>query len=236
MDLRVEGAIDPLVPTDIFDATRRRLKERQELTNVDLLNYLTALWCKAGYLSIPKVNRDRVCPTAPTYRDHFGRITDAYKLIGYKQVHVYRYSKIDGKMRHVHRKFLCWLITAIKRDTIVFDEKKQVLLVSGCFAIAVVVLPYLNPQKNPQPGWKLYFDRLVDCNAIFIVRMDHTNTDSLDFYLMPRNIFEKPSFRFTDERIKQFRRYKLRSVSRFEQAVNRMRTRTQSSNAAATPR
>ncbi len=116
-----------------------------------------------------------------------------------------------------------WLITAIKRSTIAFDEKKQVLVVNGCFTIAVVVLPYLDPEKNPQPGWKLYFDRLVDCDAIFVIRMDHTNTDALDFYLMPRNIFEKPSFRFTDERIKQLRRYKLRSVSRFEQAVKRMR-------------
>jgi len=67
--IRVEGVIEPVVAEDIFDAAQRRLKERQELTNVDLLNFLTALWCTAGYLSIPRVNRDSVCPTAPTYRD-----------------------------------------------------------------------------------------------------------------------------------------------------------------------
>lgn len=221
--VRVEGAIEPVISEDIFDKAQRRLKERQELTNADLLNYLTALWCTAGYLSIPRVNRDRVCPTAPTYRDQFGRITDAYKLIGYKQVHVYRYSKISGNMRHVHRTVLSRLITAAKRNAIAFDEKKQTLIIDESTTVAVIVLPYLSPKRNPQPGWKLYFDRLVDCDAILVVRMNCPNTEILDFHLMPRNIFKKPSFRFTQDRMKLFDKYKLRSVSAFERAVKRIR-------------
>ena len=121
--IRVEGAIEPIVTKEIFEATRRRLQENRELTDTDLLNYLTAAWCTAGYLSIPRVNRDKVCPTVPIYRNHFGHITDAYKLIGYKQVHVYRYSKVAGNMRNVHRTVLCQLSSAAKRDTVVFDEK-----------------------------------------------------------------------------------------------------------------
>ena len=50
--IRVEGVIKPVVAEDIFDAAQRRLKERQELTNVDLLNFLTALWCTAGDLPL----------------------------------------------------------------------------------------------------------------------------------------------------------------------------------------
>jgi len=111
----------------------------------------------------------------------------------------------------------------MKRNAITFDEKKQVLIVNGNFAVAVIVLPYLNPGRNPQPGWKLYFDRLGNCDAIFIVRMDYTNTDALDFHLMPRSIFKQPSFRFTEDRMKQFSTYKLRSVSNFERALKRMR-------------
>jgi DNA invertase Pin-like site-specific DNA recombinase len=220
--IRVEGAIEPIVSQDVFEAAQRRLREGRKWTDTDLLNYLTAAWCTAGYLSIPRVNRDKVCPTAPTYRDHFGHITDAYRLIGYKQVHVYRYSKIGGDMRRVHRNILCQLTSASKREVITFDEEKQVLVINGRLTVAVVVLPFLSPHRNPQPGWKLYFDRLAKCDAIFIVRMDTTNAELLDFYLVPRIIFQQPSYRFTEDRMKQFKTYKLRSVSTFDRALRRM--------------
>lgn len=221
--IRLEGAIEAIVSKDIFDAAQQRLFEAGPYTDTDLLNYLTAAWCTAGYLSIPRVNRDKVCPTAPTFRDHFGHITDAYKLIGYKQVHVYRYSKIAGEMRRVHRNVLCQLTAAPDCGTVVFDESRQVLVIDGQLTIAVIVLPYLNPYKNPQPGWKMYLDRLGSCDAIFIVRMNKANKDSLDFYFVPRNAFSKPSFRFTETRIEEFRPHKLSSVSDLKHAIKRLR-------------
>jgi hypothetical protein len=220
--IRIEDAIEPIVSKELFRAAQQRLCENKELTNTDLLNYLTAVWCTAGYLSIPRVNRDRVCPTAPTYREHFGRITEAYKLIGYRQTHAYRYSKISGEMRRVHRSILCQLTSAPKCGEITFDEESQILTICE-LAVVVVVLPYLSPQSNPQPGWKIYFDRLGRCDAIFVLRMNKANTDVLDFYLMPRSAFSQPSFRFTETRMRQFKSYKLRSVSDFKRAIDKLR-------------
>ncbi len=185
--IRVEGAIMPVVPKHIYEAARRRLSEGWALSDIDLLNYLTAAWCTNGYLSIPSVNRNPVCPTAPTYRDHFGHITKAYRLIGYRQAHTYRYSKISGKMRHVHRSTLSQLISAIKNNAVAFDETEQVVRINDSMTVAVFVLPYLT--GNPLPGWKLYFDRVGACDAFFLVRMEKTNTRALDFHLLPRSLF-----------------------------------------------
>jgi hypothetical protein len=220
--IRVEDAIEPVVSKETFEATRRRIEQERPWTDADLLNYLTAAWCATGYLSIPRVNGDKVCPTAPTYRDHFGRMSNAYKLIGYKQVRVCRYSKVSGNMRNVHRRVLCQLTSATKKHSITFDEEKQVLVIDGSVTIAVVVLPYLSPKRYTLPGWKLYFDRLSACDAIFVVRMDKANTDFFDFHLLPRTLFDQPSFRFKDERIVKFRTYKVPSIFGFERALNRL--------------
>jgi hypothetical protein len=85
--------------------------------------------------------------------------------------------------------------------------------------VAVIVLPYLG---KPTPGWKLYFKRLGRCGAIFLIRMDKVNNDLLDFHLIPRTVFDTSGFRFTEDRMKHFMRYKLRSVSSLNRALRQI--------------
>lgn len=88
----------------------------------------------------------------------------------------------------------------------------------GTLIVAVVILPYLPHSNTVLPGWKLHFDRLKECNAILIARMNKSNMDILDYFLFPRTLFARPSYRFTEETIKQFKRYKLRSLAVFYRA------------------
>jgi hypothetical protein len=216
--VRVKGAIRPIVSDQVFAAAQRRRIENEPLTKNDLLNYLTAVWCTAGALSIPIVNRDMFAPSAPTYRDHFGHITEAYRLIGYKRVHSYRYSKISGEMRRVHREILCQL-TAAPRGCVTYEELSDTVTFDGKIQVAVVVLPFLNRRYMTNRGWKLYLCRLPPCHSIFVARMNEKNSEVYSYHLIPRSVFEKPSFVFTKARMPMFARYKVPSTSGFVDAL-----------------
>lgn len=219
--VRVEGAIEPIVDRETFDAAQRLLN-RWAFTNNQLLDYLTAAWCSRGYLSAPSLNRNEIGPWAVTYREHFGSLANAYSILGYKAVHAYRYSRYGEHLRLIHRNLICRLTAAAgHRGPIKFDEEKQVLHVDGILDVAVIVLPYLPRANTVQPGWKLYLDRLEPCDVILLGRMNKANAELLDYYLLPRTTFSGKSFRFTDETIKQFRRYKLRALDGFYPTLKR---------------
>jgi hypothetical protein len=145
-------------------------------------------------------------------------------LIGYKAVHAYRYSKAGEHIRCTHRNLICGLTSTTHNNAseIIFSEEKQVLQIGGSFAVAVVVLPYLPRSNTVLPGWKLYFDRLEECDAVLIAQMDKLNTNILDLFLLPRSLFNLPSIRFTDQTIKNIKHYKLRSLSAFYRASKKL--------------
>lgn len=222
--VRVEDAIEPVVDANTFADAQRIMKDGWRFTDAELLNYLTAQWCTTGYLSAPRINKSKFTPTAVTYRKRFTSLLSAYKLIGYRTVHPYRYSRAGEHVRRTHRNLVCQLTSTTRCDAskIVFNEEKQVLAIDGAFDVAIVVLPYLPRCKKAAPGWKLHFNRLEECNVVLIMRMDKSNTNILDCHLVPRLLFDQPSAKFTEDTIKTIRRYKLRSLDTFYRASKKI--------------
>ena len=218
--IRVEDKIEPIVDRETYETAQRLLKDGWTFTDNELLDYLTAAWCTTGYLSAPQMYKNKFAPTPVTYRNRFGSLGEAYRQVGYRAVHAYRYSKAGDHIRRTHRDLICRLTSTVHHSagTIVFSEDKQVIQIDGSLAVAVVILPYLPRSNTVLPGWKLYFDRLEKCDAILMARMDKSNSDILDHFLLPRNLFDRPSFRFTETTIKQFKRYQLRSLAAFYRA------------------
>ncbi len=214
--IRVADAIPPIVDRSTFNAAQRRLKLGWRYSDNDLLSYLTAAWCNAGYLSGPLINRSRFLPYAVTYRERFGSLLNAYQMIGYRVTHAYRYSRAKIFVRRLHRDIVCSLTTPRNDGGVVlFDEPHQVLEVDGTLSVAVAVVPFWRPKRTGLPGWKVHFDRIEPCNALLLARIIKGKKQVLDYHLLPRRMFRQPSFRFTDETIKPFKQYRLKSLSAF---------------------
>lgn len=219
--VRVENAIEPVVDRKTFDTAQVLLKDGWTYTDNEMLDYLTAAWCTTGYLSAPRMYKSKFTPTPVTFRARFGSLANAYRLIGYRAVHVYRYSRAGDLVRRLHRDLICQLTSTNDEhtDKIIFNSDRQVLEVAGWVATAVVVLPFLPRNNTVLPGWKLHFDRLEECDVIFVARMNKGNSALLDHYLFPRMIFSKPTHCFTEETIDQFSEFKLDSTSNFREAA-----------------
>ena len=228
--VRVPGAIEPIIDQETFKSAQG-LVNRWAFSDNELLNYLTAAWCVKGYLSAPSLYKNEFAPTPVTYRDHFGSLANAYDLVGYRTVHAYRYSKCGDHIRIIHRNLICQLTSTLgfQAAAIKFNEQQQVLQVEGQIDVAVIVLPYLARDNTVRPGWKLYFERLEKCDVILLARMNRVNTKINDYYLLPRNAFYGQSFLFTDDTVKQFKRYRLRSPAAFYRTLTRLYFRNRQS-------
>ena len=222
--VRVENAIMPVVDRETFNTARLLLTDGWTYTDNEMLDYLTASWCVNSYLSAPLMYKSKFTPTPVTFRARFGSLGSAYKLIGYRAVHAYRYSKSGELIRRLHRDLICQLTSTADDHSakIVFDSERQVLQVAKSLAVAVVLLPFLPRNNTVLPGWKMYFDRLEDCDAVFVGRMNKANSALLDYYLFPRGHFSKPSHCFTEATIKSFSKFKLRSISQFYKAATKI--------------
>jgi DNA invertase Pin-like site-specific DNA recombinase len=214
---RVEGAIEPLVDRETFASAQRLSKDGWTFSNNELLDYLTMAWCVNGYLSAPRINPSRFTPTAVTYRERFGSLFAAYKLIGYKAVHVYRYSRCGPGIRMLHRNLICKLTEDDGKvgRSITYSEDDQVLILNESVSVAVVILPYLPRNNTVKPGWKLYLDRLEPCDVVLLARMNKANTKLLDYHVVPRRHFQQPSFRFDEENIGKFKAFRLPDLASF---------------------
>ncbi len=66
---------------------RRRLSAialRYIHTENEMLDALSALWCKHGRLTNILVNDDKFCPATFTYKNRFGSLANTYELIRYR--------------------------------------------------------------------------------------------------------------------------------------------------------
>lgn len=85
--IRGIDAFEPLVTKQQFTEARRRLSAialRYIHTENEMLDALSALWCKHGRLTNTLVNDDKFCPATFTYKNRFGSLANAYELIRYR--------------------------------------------------------------------------------------------------------------------------------------------------------
>lgn len=216
--IRLNGILPCTVPPARFAAVQRILSNPWwSFTDNQLLDHLTAILCKNGYLTADMITKSKFTPAVITYRERFGNLTSAYRLIGYKQTHGYYQCKPE-LLRPLHRTLIGQLVSTIecRGGVVKFDEKSQTLELNGTLTIAVVIIPYSKP-KTDLWGWTLRLYHFPRCDLILAGRIDKTNTHILDYYLLPRSVCPSTILRFTDRNLIRFKSYKLRSLTSFYQ-------------------
>ena len=214
--IRANGVIQCVVNPELFASAQLILANPWwSYTDNQLLDHLTAALCAKGYLSGRIVAESKFTPAAITYRERFGSLTNAYRLIGYKPTHGYYHCKSDV-LRPTHRSLISNLISRVGRQggTVHFDEASQILRIDGTLAVAIVIIPYIKP-KTDSWGWTLRLYYFPKCDLILAGRLEKENTEVLDYYLVPRSACPRTILRFTERNLARFRQYKLHSMNAF---------------------
>jgi hypothetical protein len=101
--VRADGVFDGIVDPDFFEAAQRIIQDRsRRFSDQDLLDHLSALLAKKGWLSGLVIDEVEDMPSSSTFRHRFGSLVRAYQLVGYSPGRDFRYIETNRALRALH--------------------------------------------------------------------------------------------------------------------------------------
>jgi DNA invertase Pin-like site-specific DNA recombinase len=228
MWIRADGAFMPLVDPTLFEAVRRIIQERsRRFTDQEMLDRLTTLLNRTGWLSGLVIDEYEDMPSSSAYRTRFGSLLRAYRLVGYSPGRDYDYVEINRVLRAMHPEIVSEAIAAIEQlgGTIRRDTATDLLTVNGEFTASIVICRALQTSAGSL-RWKMRLDTGLRPDITVAVRMARENRQVLDYYLLPRIDISTANLRLREENGFWLDAYRFDSLDSFFYLAARAHLRT----------
>ena len=187
MWVRQDGAFEPIVEQDFFDAAQRIVQERsRRFTDQELLDRLSQLFADKGWLSGVVIDELEDMPSSSTFRHRFGSLTRAYELVGYLPSRDYSYIEINRALRAMHPEIVASVIGDIETQggTVERDPLSDLLRINEEFTVALVIARcHVSPAGGMR--WQVRFDSGLRPDLTIAIRMEDDNRTVRDYYLFP---------------------------------------------------
>lgn len=185
--VRAEGAFEAVIEPDFYEAAQRIIQDRsRRFTNEELLDRLSQLLAQKGWLSGLIIDEVEDMPSSSTFRQRFGSLVQAYRLIGYSPGRDYRYIETNKALRALHPTVVSGVINQIEvaGGHVERDEATDLLRINREFTTSVVVSRcHLSPAGGRR--WKVRLDYGLRPDITIAVRMADDNATVQDYYLLP---------------------------------------------------
>lgn len=203
-----DGAFEAIIPSERFREAQHQLVENaRAYSEREMLDSLTAVWCREGRLNAVVVGDDRYSPCVNCYKEHFGGLVPAYRRIGY-------FGKFQRGRAPQFRKSIVFDIAAeiAKQGGIVthdrdysqvcVNEELEIAVVAGCVEPAC--------GKNQ---WQLRRRALIKPDILVVVRIDDRTAEIQEFIIIPLLILPNESWlTITGRRLKNMSAYRSKTL------------------------
>lgn len=201
MWIRREGAFEPLVEPNIFMEVRRIIQERnRRFSDPEMLARLSNLLEEAGWLSGLVIDEQDDMPSSSAYRNRFGSLLRAYRLIGYTPDRDYEHVEINRILRAMHPDVVAETVSGIERIGGVVQKppRADLLLINDEFTLSIVISRCFQIGSGAL-RWKIRIDAGLRPDITVAARMDPGNEKLLDYYLLPRIDVAVPELRIKED-------------------------------------
>lgn len=185
--IRVEGAFEGIVDRSLFLQARELFLARsQKLTNDELLEKLRLLLRNHGKISGILINESEGIPSSAAYRSRFGSLVRAYALVGYR-------PNIDFTFIEINRRLRCFFPEVIQNTIsklialgahVAQTSGAGIFLLNDEIRVSLVLCRHRTTQAGAS-RWEIRLDHGLCPDLTIAVRMDHTNENVKDYYLLP---------------------------------------------------
>lgn len=187
MWVRREGAFDPIVSAEDFYTARGIILARaRRLTDEEMLERLRGLLAKHSLLSSCLIDSAEGMPASSAYRTRFGSLLRAYQLAGYRPDRDYSFLEINRAFRRLHPQLLDDVLRQLGGvgAQVTRDAATDLLLINGEYT-ASMVLSRCRQTAGGLLRWLVRIDQALVPDITILVRMDATNRQPADYYLLP---------------------------------------------------
>lgn len=187
MWIRAAGVFESLIPSDQFYMAQGIIRERsRRYTNDELLDHLRKLLDREGQLSGLLIDETEGMASSTVYRSRFSSLIRAYQLIGYTPDRDYQFIETNRQLRLMHPKVVEDTITRMRQlgGVVTTDPATDLLNVNGEFTASLVIARCRQTVAGPF-RWLIRLDVGLRPDITVAVRMDTSNEEPLDYYLLP---------------------------------------------------
>ena len=200
MWVRAEGVFEPIADIAMFHMAQGIIRERaRRFSDEDMLARLKDVLQRHGYLSGLLIDESENLPSSGAYRHRFGSLIRAYSLIGFSPSRDYRYIEVNRYLRQRHSNIMTEVIEGVEKldAKVLLDPMTELLHINEEFTASVVIARHFLTSTGSS-RWKLRFDAGLRPDVTIGVRMDSSNANILDYYLLPLIDFSRSSVRLAE--------------------------------------
>jgi DNA invertase Pin-like site-specific DNA recombinase len=227
MWIRKEGAFQSIIPSEAFYTAQGIMRARaRRYSNEELIERLRNLYRNRGFLSGLVIDETDGMPSSSVYMYRFGSLIRAYQTVGFTPGRDYRYIETNRFLRKLHPEIVAQTETKIVDlgGCVLRDPATDLLSINREFT-ACIVLARCQAHDNGRNHWKIRFDTSLLPDITVAVRLSHANTDTLDYYLLPRLDFDQPRINLADQNPTEFECYRFDTLDYLYGMAERARLR-----------
>ena len=200
MWIRADGVFEAIVEPRYFYAAQGIIQARsRKISNDELLERLRSLQEKQGWLSGVMIDEAEDMPSSSVYANRFGGLRRAYALIGYDPGTDFSFVEDNRYLRSLYPEVVEGIIHKIQEfgGAVRRDVTHDFLVVNEEIKVSVVICRCKHTE-NGSSRWKIQFDTSLMPDITIAVRMDQTNRNILDYYVIPSIDVENPKLRLAE--------------------------------------
>lgn len=227
MWIRRDGAFESVVAADIFYTAQGIIRARaRRYTDEELLDRLRGLFQNRGFLSGLVIDEAEGMPSSTVYAYRFGSLVRAYQLVGFTPDRDYRFLEINRALRRMHPTVVAETERRIAElgGEVRREPSTELLDVNREFSVSVV-LARCRVLEHGGRRWKVRFDTSLQPDITVAVRLDATNAEALDYYLLPRLDFGAPRLSLHEHNAVELESYRFDTLNYLYAMAERTRVK-----------
>lgn len=174
-----------MVSKERFAAAQKQLKENiRSYTDNELLDSLTALWCREKYLTKDIIEASPNTPSSNTIKARFGGLMDAYSLIGFNSKTI-ALRQTNLELRKSAFENICEGIIEEGGCARKLSRGFQVRVNEELTVAVVLACTCPSNQQRRQNQWQFGYRTQRKPDILVVVRADTGRTSIRDYFILP---------------------------------------------------
>jgi hypothetical protein len=185
--IRVDNAFIGIIDSTLFLAAQGIILTRsRKWSDEEMLEKLRSILTQHGRISGILIDESEDLPSSSAFRNRFGSLVSAYRLIGYDPEIDYSFIEINRQIRKKHPEIVAEVVGKLRQmgSSVVIDEKTDLLLVNDEWTVSIVLCRYQQSEAGTA-RWVIRLDEGLKPDITIAVRLDETNVGIRDYYLLP---------------------------------------------------
>jgi DNA invertase Pin-like site-specific DNA recombinase len=185
--IRANNAFVGIIDSALFLAAQGIILTRShKLSDEEMLDKLRGVLTQHGRISGVLIDEAEDLPSSSAFRNRFGSLVSAYRLIGYDPEIDYSFIEINRQIRKKHPEIVAEVLEKLRQigASVTVDEKTDLILVNEEWTVSIVLCRYQQSEAGTA-RWVIRLDEGLKPDITIAVRLDETNAGIRDYYLLP---------------------------------------------------